>query len=378
MKYKNIFNLLFSSIFCMIILLGIQSCGGMDELSNRFLDDGSVVYAAKIDSVMVRPGDRKVEFEIFVKTQRIDFVRIFWNDGKDYKDVEVKNQPGIYKELLDLEVGAYVFNLVSFDKYGNQSLKVEAEANVYDGEDFVKNKVKERRMHQVAFNSKSGELEIDWGPLVNFGIENEVKYINVEGKEVTLEVPFSESETIITDWGFSDITYRTLSKPNEVALDTYYSDYTSQSRVYVSKKGWSILGYSSQVSPGDNAVSNAINGIYTDRWHTGSGYPHWISIDLGGEVEFKGFSITPSVFDLGPTQIVDIRFPKLVRFEVSKDNETWISLGEFPATNTSPETQLFMIETPATGRYYRFTGIQGPDNDGSGFLVLGELDVICK
>lgn len=367
MRYKNICRLL-SCIFCFMILIGTQSCDDMSKLSDRFLDDGSIVYAAKVDSVAAHPGDGRIVLELFIYTQRIDSVRIYWNDGADSQSIYIGNKPGKYDASLEVEEAAYVFNLVSVDKYGNKSLPVEVSSEAA-GDDF-RRLVTRQQLTSAKFNAAGGKLMLYWGTPVAYGYENEIVYTNTEGKEARKRV--STTLDSITDWG-SNLKYRTLALPNELAIDTFYTEYEVIQRFPIDKNFCKILGYSSQVNNGkDNVAANAFNDIYTDRWHSGdTGYPHWMTIDFGGEVDIRSFGVTPSTYDLSGGEIVDVRFPTKVRFEVSLDNVNWTSLGDYPSLNTQPGEQVFDVATTKV-RYYRFTGIESIA--GNGYMVLSELD----
>lgn len=368
MKHKNMCKLI-GSIISFIILFGTQSCSDMSELSDRFLDEGSIIYAAKVDSVSAHPGDGRIEMEIFVKTQRIDYVRIYWNDRADHKDVVINNQPGTYNVSIEMDESSYVFNLISVDKYGNESLPVEVSSEVF-GDNF-RQTISNRLVAKASYDVVSKSLILKWGGITNFGVANEIKYTNTSGKEVTKRIDFEEVITQLTDWA-SGLKYRTLSLPDPLAVDTFYTSYDQLSRISLDKSTWTMLSFSSEVNgSSENRAQNAINDIYTDRWHSaGNGYPGWMIIDFGGEVNVKAFGVTPSVYDIG-SKDVDVRFPTTVRFEVSLDNVNWISLGDFTSINTRPGEQIFNVDA-TKARYYRFTGVKS--DAGVGYMVIGELD----
>lgn len=368
MKYKNVFKLI-GCIVGFITLFGTQSCSDMSELSDRFLDDGSIVYAAKVDSVSAHPGDGRIEMEIFIKTQRIDYVRIYWNDKADYKDVVVNNQPGTYNVSFEMDESSYVFNLISVDKYGNESLPVEVSSEVF-GDNF-RQTISNRLVRKASYDVVNKTLSLNWSSITNFGVANEIIYTNTSGKEVAKKVAFEETVTELADWAFG-LKYRTLSLPDPLAVDTFYTSYDQVSRVSLDKNTWTMLSFSSQVNASsENRAQNVINDIYTDRWHSAAnGYPGWIVIDFGGEVDVKAFGVTPSVYDIG-SKDVDVRFPTTVRFEVSMDNVNWTSLGDFTSINTRPGEQIFDTDT-YKARYYRFTGVKS--DAGVDYMVIGELD----
>ena len=66
-----------------LLLILVSSCSKMNDMHQMYLDEGEILYAAKLDSVASNPGKDRIEFEMFALSQRIDKVRIYWNDNND-------------------------------------------------------------------------------------------------------------------------------------------------------------------------------------------------------------------------------------------------------------------------------------------------------
>jgi hypothetical protein len=98
----------------------------MNDLHDKYLK-GEDIYAAKVDSVVFHPGKDSIQLDLMITSQRIQFVRIYWNDYSDSIDVSVNNQTGIFTKMIEtgLIENIRIFILVSFDTFGNKSLPFE-------------------------------------------------------------------------------------------------------------------------------------------------------------------------------------------------------------------------------------------------------------
>ena len=92
--------------FALLMLLAIasQSCTDMNDLTDKYLDEGEIVYAAKVDSVGVRAGENRIQLDIYVKAQRVENLRVYWNNYEDSVDVEIGGKTGVdflqYKNMV--------------------------------------------------------------------------------------------------------------------------------------------------------------------------------------------------------------------------------------------------------------------------------------
>ncbi len=214
---------LYGTIIAIITFISF-SCSKMNDLHQEYLDEGEIIYAAKVDSVAPHAGNKRIQLEMFIVSQRIEKLRIFWNDKNDSSDVEVANQVGTKTILLDnLMEKSYIFQLVSFDKFGNPSLPYEVTGKVY-GPNFqstLTNRVIKSKTPVVA-----GKTTITWSGTVDKGVRCDLTYVNLNDITVDRKVPMSELSTVITDFK-SDMKYRTLFLPEPTAIDTFYTDYKS-------------------------------------------------------------------------------------------------------------------------------------------------------
>lgn len=206
-----------------LLLAANYSCSDMNDLHLKYLEEGEVIYAAKVDSVSPGPGDERLQLELFVTSQRVDYIRIYWSSGQDSLDIPIGNKTGIFKTILDnMPESEYLFELISFDKYGNKSLPFEVVGSSL-GENYRK-VLPNRRIESISVNEDS-VLEISW----NYAIENvtytTLNYTDSSGKINAIEVKPDEMTTTISDWEIgSKVTHNTTYLPSANAIDTFTSN----------------------------------------------------------------------------------------------------------------------------------------------------------
>ena len=217
MKISNLY------IICIALLAFFtQSCTKMNDLHQPYLDAGEVIYAAKVDSVASRAGKGRIELEMFILAQRIDKVRIYWNDYKDSVDVQNDNRTDSIATIIgNLAEKGYIFKYVSFDKFGHQSLPFEVTGNVYG--DRFQSTLSNRVIKSIT-TLNNGKLTIIWSGAVDKGVRCDLVYKNTAGVIVTKKVPMTQTSTILTDMA-SDLKYQTLFLPEKMAIDTFYTDF---------------------------------------------------------------------------------------------------------------------------------------------------------
>ncbi len=370
-------------IFCSVLAaFVIQSCSKMNDLSDKFLDEGEITYAAKISGYSVLSGMYNVQLYILINSQRIETVRVYWNNYTDSVDIPVGGQTGIFNKKIDnLAEGGYLFQFVSIDEYGNRSLPVEASGEVY-GEKFQGN-LMSRSINSMKANAEDQRIVL-WNSMDTTA---GARYTEILYQGQTIKTPVKENQTVIPNYqAGTTFNYRTAYIP-ATSIDTFYTDYKEYeaTKFLLDKSEWKLEQFSDQHDSGSNAAKNAIDGNYTDRWHSTNnpGYPHWLIIDLGGEVAVSDFALWGSVYDLSAGQTVDTRMPSefqlLGRLDIPvnpDDGTGWTVIGTFNTDINKAGEQLYTISSLMNARYLKFVGTQ-PGSDPK-YMVIGELDAYVK
>ena len=356
--------------FCIVLLaLLSQSCSKMNDLSDQFLDEGEIIYAAKVDSVTPGVGKNRIQLEISILSQRIESVCIFWNDYQDSVDVEIGNKTGVFKTILpDMEEKSYIFELVSHDQFGNKSLPVEVVGKVYG--DVYESTLVHRTSKIVS--SISG-LVLSFSSAPEDNLATEIKYTNTSGNLTSVSVPATDNSYVIADNKLDSEIVLSSSYGAVNGIDTFYtSSYSLGGPYKFDVSDLSIVDYSTTHSGDENNVSNIISGDEGVRWHSlagGSSYPHFATIDMGAERTIAELGVWRSIYDGGG----DDRAPDEIQLLISMDNENWsdIGLGITPFNRLINGEQFYELPTTVEARYLKFIAVSGPENN----MVLGGISI---
>jgi hypothetical protein len=192
----------------------------MNDLHNEYLE-GEMIYAAKVDSVGVRSGKYRAILDLTVNSQRIETIRIYWNDYGDSTDIAINNQVGKFSVTLDnMDERDYVFYLVSFDKFGNKSLPFEVSGSVYG--DRMQNGLTNRAITITVIDD--GSTTINWGSVPENSLYTDFAYTDVDGNSHIMRISNSETSMSLTNWLSID-SMRTTFLPGTNVLDTLYPDW---------------------------------------------------------------------------------------------------------------------------------------------------------
>jgi hypothetical protein len=204
------------AVFC------FASCGDMNDLHIGYLERGEKVYAAKVDSVSPGPGDGRIEMEMFIYTQRIDHICIFWNAGNDSADFNIGNRAGTFRFMIEnLPEKEYLFEIVSFDKFGNRSLPYEVSGMAYG--EYYKTYLQNRGLASMVKLDEKAVLK--WSDPPEGALYTTVYYKTGANADAVIKVPADESETVIDDYlPMSTFFYSTSYKPAENSPDVFESE----------------------------------------------------------------------------------------------------------------------------------------------------------
>jgi hypothetical protein len=189
----------------------------MNDLHNEYLE-GEIIYAAKVDSVGVRSGKYRAILDLTINSQRIETIRIYWNDYADSTDIAINSRVGKFSvPLNNLDERDYVFYLVSFDKFGNKSLPFEVSGTVYG--DRMQNGLTNRAVTIVV--ADDGSATITWGSVPENSLYTDVAYTDVYGNSHLVRISNDETSMPSTDLLSID-SVRTVFLPGANVLDTLY------------------------------------------------------------------------------------------------------------------------------------------------------------
>lgn len=221
----NLHKLYFIAAVC--TALYFTSCDNMNDQHIGYLEEGEKIYAAKVDSVSAGAGKERIEMEVFVKSQRIESIRFYWNAHNDSIDFAIGNQTGNFKFMIEnLPEREYLFQVVSFDKFGNISLPYEVSSLSY-GENY--RKVLSNRRIESLTKTSDGKAAFEWAALTDDALYTTLHYTSNIGKVITKVIPSAVSKDTIADFTPSaQFKYITTYRPKVNSPDTFDSNESTE------------------------------------------------------------------------------------------------------------------------------------------------------
>jgi hypothetical protein len=243
------------------------------------------------------------------------------------------------------------------DKYGHRSLPFEVTGNVY-GDRFQETLINRSIVSTTPVIN--GNLTINWSASVAYGICCNLIYTNVDGDQVTKEVPMSETTTVLADFA-SGLKYNTLFIPEPTAIDTFYTDFKTQKVfIRVDRSDWTATAdsYEPTGQLPNGAPEKTIDGDASTFWHTEHvggmpGYPHWLAYDMKKMVNVSVVELTSRSNQL-QNDFTDFIIQQ------STDGTNWVDCEAFKLANVVG-VQTFNLQNSITTRYIRVYMTAGPN-----------------
>lgn len=149
-----------------LCLFCFMACEDMNSLHQQYLDRGEGIYTGVIDSLKVFPGNGRVKFSWELNTDpRITKTLIYWNEREDSIVIDVnRTAPGIVpmEKILDFAEGSYIFEFVTKDDGGHQSLSVQKTVEIF-GVKYIQ-KLRPRNVKSLAVKPGNKVL-LTWGDI---------------------------------------------------------------------------------------------------------------------------------------------------------------------------------------------------------------------
>ncbi|SHE80615.1 F5/8 type C domain-containing protein [Bacteroides faecichinchillae] len=339
-------------IYIGMLMLAVMftACSEMNDLHQHYLDEGERVYAAKVDSVLTKPGKLRLALDIFLPSQRAEKGMIYWNNNQDSLEFEVERTQDEFQRIIiaDLQEGSHIFTFMMYDSFGNSSLPYEAVGTVY-GEDYA-NSLLNRGIEEVV---KSGnDMLIRWKESgESAGVL--LTYTNKSGETMNVEIPSYETETVVSDVNSGDeFSYITYYLPVDEAIDVFPTVPKSGRFPYEKwedRSGWEVIACSDEREDDGGGKSAVLDGNMDTYWHSQWGpdmpLPHWVLIDMKKSYEVGGIEIARRLNNTDT---------KALKFEISEDGTNFVEMGTMDFGGTSnTENSKTVTFSVVQGRYLK-------------------------
>ncbi|MBS1606426.1 MAG: DUF4361 domain-containing protein [Bacteroidetes bacterium] len=220
-------------LFCLGGLL--QACTKYDAYK-KYLASGPIVYPGKADSLQARTGRYRVMLSwLLISDPNITGAKVYWNDRQDSLDIPIKRRSGVdtINVIVDkLLEQTYSFDVITYDKEGNQSIPATVSGRVLgtNYEATLTNWKVANSLVSPAISPYSS-ASVEWNSFYLDGLlGTRVSYTDADGLDRTVLVPSDPTgqSSSITDTldrfvPGSSFSYSTMYLPDATAIDTFYA-----------------------------------------------------------------------------------------------------------------------------------------------------------
>ena len=336
-----------------VILTLLVSCSGMDATYQEFIKDGTALYVAKAENVVAQPGVNRIKLTVDRFTDaRVETMTVYW-DNRTYEqtfDVNLGGATEIYVE--NVSEGSHIFEIVTHDSAGNNSIPVTVTVMVY-GDSFL------------SFNSESSISASATAAKTSIDIVHSssyyYKYLNLlyttkAGQEKSLDITSDTEKLELTDCDHTaGLRYRTVFSPDEACIDEITTEYRQLApdyiaiEVYVDKEEVGLQfhkGDVAQVAVSTNSPNFKCTAVADDE------ASQWLVLSLEDNV----LSVKTSEVNLGTSE----------------------RIGYITVTSEGVSRQIRVVQSPINPKYgtaYGSEGIifwQNPENKSEYKIISAE------
>jgi len=233
MNQNRFFRFNFISILLFSLLMG---CTKSADTYKEFVQGGEIYYpgradSLKSDSLKLYPGRNRIQLSWLLKSDpKITKTTVYWNSKADSIVISVSRSAGtdtIRTMINQIAEGTYTFEVYTYDDKGNKSVKVDAIGNVY-GSNYDISLVN-RALKSASMSSKLDTAKLEWYPKSLGHVGVDLRFKNLLGDSISVFVPADSLKTNLLVFKKGDtFKFRSLYKPEQNAIDTFYTAFESR------------------------------------------------------------------------------------------------------------------------------------------------------
>lgn len=397
-------NYIKKGIVCLFVLVGIISCDDASTFLDQYIEDGPIVYAAKVNELDFQSGYYRVRVNIYpAEDVNRSYCMLHWNITNEIKDsIRVDYAPSNYDTELDcyytiIDVSAsniqgnLLIEAQNVDAFGNESLVSDKGAFIY-GEVYQSTLLNDG----IGFSDDVDEILIQQkiGSVGNF-----VSYEQADGS-FTEEVYITESNYPMEDAKTGGLVRnKTRYLMDESDIDTLMS--IKYSETVIPYAPTQIVDYCVAES-GYDAMFAFDGLVNANIWHTGWNHAshlsfhnnnsdptlaHYYVLDYKDEFLMNSISIYSDA--VGFLKTVDVWVSNDAQYITNTDKGTdqsvadywrvphennWVKIGTLDFEKAANVMKELVLTTPVE---YRMVMLTMPDshNTGNGNIRISEVDI---
>ena len=211
----------------------LMACDKMEDTYEDFIKDGEIYYPGKAQSLTAAPGQNRIQLSwLLVSDPKITKTAVYWNNKADSVVIPVTRTTGvdtIRTTISPIAEGTYTFEVYTYDAKGNRSVKVDIISNVYGNNYSITLVNRALKSAVMSTGTIKDTAKLEWYPKSIGLVGVDLRYKNTLGDSVFVFVPADAPRTSLLKFvKGSSFKYRSLYKPEENALDTFYTPYELQ------------------------------------------------------------------------------------------------------------------------------------------------------
>ncbi|MCL3779551.1 hypothetical protein EMN47_04020 [Prolixibacteraceae bacterium JC049] len=271
LKTKKMKHLKYILILSCIYMV---ACTDMDDTYQEFITDGPIVYLSNADELQGFEGRERVAISwANINDPRVDYAEVTWNSGKEKQRFDIAYGKADTIFVDNLIASKYAFNIRLCSEKGFSSLKKEVLLQVYD--DVYESYLVNREIENQSYANNA--LKINFVEATPDLICSEFIWTDNDNNEQKSNVSSDQSSCTLENLiEGTAITMRTLFKPSENCIDTFYS---APKKIYVGGEKININVSKSSTSEAQSGYGiekshdKDLSSYYHSRWGAGTKLP---------------------------------------------------------------------------------------------------------
>jgi hypothetical protein len=241
--------------YCFLLILPAAMLASCEKApQEEFMKGGEIIYTGKPDSLQSFAGYKRNKLTWYlVSDPKISKAKVFWNNpvlpegrtqgpndrnpGRDSVIIDIQRTSG--KQLVEvnidrLEEGVYTFDVYTYDKNGNTSIKSEVIGEVY-AETF-QNSISNRSLDSAEYYTTLNEVKLKWFGVAQQAVVVDLNYTDVSGQLKSIQITkvifdprkpgaFVDRDILPDYKEGTAFQYRTGYLPVPTAIDTFFTGF---------------------------------------------------------------------------------------------------------------------------------------------------------
>lgn len=254
-----------------------MACSDMNDLHDKYLQEGEMIYLARFDSISLHPGKERLMVEYWYSDPKAKKCLVTWNMGQDSKEIDMSMSNGETPNVFyidDLPETTISFDFTAYtEDLQYYSLTSNYTVSVY-GDKYTNTLMNATAITgDASFNPLTDEVTFHWTSNYENVVGYLIRYTDRDGKDQEVRVePNSKKEVVLPNFPEGGtLTYATIYRPQEDAIDEFTTAFSEPFET-AGEETWKLIANMSLPQEASawgwedvNAFTNQFKFEYTDH-----------------------------------------------------------------------------------------------------------------